>query len=177
MRQPGLEGSLGENGYMYMYGWAPLLLTWNHTALLIGYTMKQNTTFFFNGICKSVVASDHCFFTLKMYTWKILRTQEPAGYRVTGSQRVRHDISSIQFSRSVVSDSLQSHGLQHARLPCPSPPPRVYSNSCALSRWCHPTISFSVIPFSSHLQSFPASGSFPMSQLFTSSGCWTWLSD
>ena len=65
----------------------------------------------------------------------------------------------VQFS-SVMSDSLQPHELQHSRLPCPSPTPGVYSNSCALSRWCHPTISSSVIPFSSRLQSFPASGSF-----------------
>ena len=69
-----------------------------------------------------------------------------------------------------MSDSLWPHGLQHARLPCPSPTPRVYSNSCPLSRWCHPTISSSVIPFSSHLQSFPASGSFQMSQFYTSGG-------
>ena len=66
--------------------------------------------------------------------------------------------------------TLWPHGLQHARLPCPSPTPRAYSNSCPLSQWCHPTISSSVIPFSSHLQSFPASGSFPMSQFFSSSG-------
>ena len=78
--------------------------------------------------------------------------------------------SSVQFSRSVVSDSLQPHGLQHARLPCPSPIPGVYSNSCPSSRGCHPTISSSAIPFSSHLQSFPASGSFPMSQFFASGG-------
>ena len=73
-----------------------------------------------------------------------------------------------QFS-SVVSESLKSHGLQHARLPCPSPSPGVCSNSCPLSQWCHPTISSSVIPFSSCPQSFPASGSFLMCQLFTSS--------
>ena len=72
---------------------------------------------------------------------------------------------SVQFSCSVMSDSLGPHGP-----PCPSPTPRVYSNSCPLSRWCHPTISSSVIPFSSHLQSFPASGSFLMSQFFTSGG-------
>ena len=66
--------------------------------------------------------------------------------------------------------TLQSHGLQHARPPCPSPTPGVYSNSCPLSQWCHPTISSSVIPFSSCLQSFPASGSLQMSQLFTSVG-------
>ena len=78
--------------------------------------------------------------------------------------------SSVQFSRSVVSDSLPPHEPQHARPPCPSPTPRVYPNSCPLSQWCHPTISSSVVPFSSCLQSFPASGSFPMSQLFASGG-------
>ena len=67
-------------------------------------------------------------------------------------------------------DSLRPHGLQHARLPCPSPTPRAYSNSCPWSSWCHLTISSSVVPFSSCLQSFPASGSFPMSQLFTWGG-------
>ena len=76
-------------------------------------------------------------------------------------------ISSVQFSHSVMSDSLVLHGLQHARPPCPSP---TLSNSCPLSQWCHPTISSSVIPFSSCLQSFPASESFPMSQFFTSGG-------
>ena len=68
--------------------------------------------------------------------------------------------SSVQFSHSVVSDSLRPHGLQHARPPCPSPTPGVYSNSCPLSQWCHPTISSSVFPFSSSLQSFLASGLF-----------------
>ena len=77
---------------------------------------------------------------------------------------------SVQFSCSVMSDSLWLHGLQHTRPPCPSPTPRVYPNSCPLSRWCHSTISSSVIPFSSCLQSFPASGSFQMSQFFTSGG-------
>ena len=78
--------------------------------------------------------------------------------------------SSVQFSLSVVSDSFWPHGLQHTRLPCPSPTPRVYSNSCPLKQWCHPTISSSVIPFSSCLQSFPALGYFQMSQFFTSDG-------
>ena len=77
---------------------------------------------------------------------------------------------SVQFSHSVMSDSLQPHGLQLARPPCPTPIPGVYSNSCPLSWWYHLTISSSVIPFSSDLQSFPASGSFQMSQLFTSGG-------
>ena len=71
--------------------------------------------------------------------------------------------SSVQFSPSIVFDSLRPHGLQHARLPCPSPTPRIYSNSCPLSQWCHPTISSSIVPFS-RLQSFPASGSFLVSQ-------------
>ena len=77
---------------------------------------------------------------------------------------------SVQFSHSVVSSSLWLHGLQHARLPYLSPTPRAYSNSCLLSQWCHPTISSSVVPFSSCLQSFSASGSFQMSQFFASGG-------
>ena len=77
---------------------------------------------------------------------------------------------SVQFSRSVMSNSLQPHGLQHARPPSPSPTPRVHPNSCPSSRWCHPAISSSVVPFSSCPQSFPASGSFQMSQLFASGG-------
>ena len=79
-------------------------------------------------------------------------------------------LQSVQFSHSVLSDSLQPHELQHARHPCPSPTPRVHSNSCPPSRWCHPAISSSVIPFSSCSQSLPASESFPMSQLFA----WSW---
>ena len=78
-------------------------------------------------------------------------------------------ISSVQFSHSVVSDSLRPHELKHARHPCPSPTPGVYPNPCPLSRWCHPTISSSVVPFSCP-QSFPASESFQMSQLFASDG-------
>ena len=77
---------------------------------------------------------------------------------------------SVQFSRSVLSDSLWPHESQHARPPCPSPTPGVYSNSCPSSWWCHPAISSSVIPFSSCPQSLPASGAFPMSQLFTWGG-------
>jgi len=80
---------------------------------------------------------------------------------------VRYQFSSVQ---SVVFDSLRPHGLQHASPPCPSPTPGVYSNSCPLNRLCHPTISSSVIPFSSRLQSFPASGCFQMRQLFASNG-------
>ena len=80
------------------------------------------------------------------------------------------EYSSLQFSRSVLSNSLWAHESQHARPPCPSPTPGVHSNSCPLSRWCHPAISSSVIPFSSCRQSLPASGSFQMSHLFASGG-------
>ena len=81
-----------------------------------------------------------------------------------------NDSSSVQFSCSIMSDSLWLHELQHARPPCPSPTPGVYPNPCPLSQWCHPTISSSVVPFSSCPQSFLTSGSFQMSQLFASGG-------
>ena len=77
-------------------------------------------------------------------------------------------MKSAQFSHSVVSESLQPHGLQHTRPPCLSPTPGVYSNSCPLSQWCHPTISSSLVPFSSQLHCLPATGSFQMSPFFTS---------
>ena len=80
------------------------------------------------------------------------------------------NVSSVQFSCSVVSNSLWPHESQHAKPPCPSSTPRVHSNSCPSSQWCHPAISSSVIPFSSCPQSLPASGSFPMSQFFTWGG-------
>ena len=110
--------------------------------------------------------------------WKRLSTfQEPkisvvgvswqVSSRVVFSREAAYH-SSVQFSCSVVSDSLRPHELQHARPPCPSPVPGDHPNLCPLSRWCHPTISFSVVPFSSCPQSFLASGSFPMSQFFSS---------
>ena len=85
-------------------------------------------------------------------------------------------VSSVQFSGSVVSDSLWPHESQHDRPPVPSPTPKVYSNSCPLSQWCHPAISSSVVPFSSCPQPIPASGSFPTSQLFTWGGQTTGVS-
>ena len=94
---------------------------------------------------------------------KGLTRPTPLIYILTG-------FSLVQFSHSVVSNSLQPHGLQHARFSHPSPTPKVCSNPRPLSRWCHPTISSSVIPFSSCLQPFPASGSFPVSQFFASGG-------
>ena len=81
-----------------------------------------------------------------------------------------HLFRSVQFSHSVVSNSLWPHEPQHTRPPCPSPTPRVHPNSCPSSQWCHPTMSSSVVPFSSCPQPFPASGSFPLSQFFTSGG-------
>ena len=92
----------------------------------------------------------------------------PFGLHIYGPNRL--PFSSVQFSLSAMSDSLQTHELDHARLPCPSPTPGVHSNSCPLSQWCHPTMSSSVLPFYSHLQSFPTSASFQMSQFFTSGG-------
>ena len=114
--------------------------------------------------------------------WRIPRTEEPGGPQSIGSQRLKHNWvintltfylssssygsgtqhlhSSVQFSSSVVSDSLRPHGLQHTRLPCPLPTPETCSNSCPSNQWCHPTISSSVVPFSSCLQSCPASRSF-----------------
>ena len=100
------------------------------------------------------------------------QTWVPPVLEVQSSQESPYpfNISSVQFSRSVMSKSLLPQGLQHTRLPCPSPTPGAYSNLCPSSRWCHPTISSSVVPFSSCLQSFPVSGSFPMSQFFASGG-------
>ena len=87
-----------------------------------------------------------------------------------GSPSLCPQLSSVHFSHSVMSDSLWPHGMHHAKFSCPSPTPGACSNSCSLSRWCYPTTSSSVIPFSSRLQSFPASGSLPMSQFFASGG-------
>ena len=107
-----------------------------------------------------------------IWYWSIFDSQCCATFRLTVawfSYTYMMEYS-VQFSCSVMSNSLLPHELQHAKPSFPSPTPRVYSNSCPLSRWCHPTSWAFVIPFSSHLQSFPASGSFQMSQLFTSGG-------
>ena len=107
-----------------------------------------------------------------MYQWFYLLTYYlcQLSFKLLLVHLIIHYISSVQFSRSIMSDSLWPHELQHARLPCPSPTPGVHPNQGPLSWWCHPTISSSVVTFSSRLQSFPASGSFQMSQLFTSGG-------
>ena len=122
-------------------------------------------------------------YQLQYSCWWIPWTEEPGGLQSMGSQRIGCDwahnkhrewlfifINSVQFSHSVVSDSLWSHESQHARPPCPSPTPGVHSDSRPSSQWCHPAISSSVIPFSFCPQSLPASESFPMSQLFAWGG-------
>ena len=110
---------------------------------------------------------------LKCLLMKVKEESEKVGLNLN-TQKTKSmassPISSVHFSLSVVSNSLWPHDLQHARPPCPSPTPRVHPNSCPSSWWCHPAISPSVIPFSSYPQSLPASGSFPMSQLFTWGG-------
>ena len=121
--------------------------------------------------------------------WRIPWTEEPGRLQFIGSQKSQTRLKglsthvhtwfntpdySVQFSHSIMSNSLWSHGQQHTRLPCPSPTPGACSNSCPSSRWCHPTISSSVVPFSSCLQSFLASESFPKSQFFTSGGQTIW---
>ena len=103
-------------------------------------------------------------------TWVILKAQVQNINPSHDWGFYRTQFSSLQFSRSVMFNSLQPHGLQHAKPSCPSPTPGVCSNSCPLSQWCHPTLLSSVVPFSSCLQFFPASGSFQMSQFFTSGG-------
>ena len=113
-----------------------------------------------------------CTTTTEAHTPRALQQGKPPHWEAPSAitRESLHSQCSVQFSRSVVSDSLWPQGLQCTRPPYQSPTPRVYSNSCPLSRWCHPTISSSVISFSSSLQSFPSSGSFQMSQLFASGG-------
>ena len=111
---------------------------------------------------------------MRMMSWPLLNKQTFWKWTTQKFQNwnstTKWKIQSVQFSCSALSKSLQPHGLQHAKLPCPSPAPRAYSNSCPSSWWCHLTISSSVIPFFSWLQSFPGLGSFPMIQFFASSG-------
>ena len=118
-----------------------------------GETMETVTDFIFLG--SKNIADGDCSHGIKRHLLLGRKTEKP---------------SSVHFSYSVMSNSLWPHGLQHARLPCPSLTPEACSNSSPSSQWCHPTISSSVFPFSSHLQSFPASGSFPMNRFFTSGG-------
>ena len=114
-----------------------------------------------------------CLFNLyaEYIMWSSRLDEAQAGIKIAGRSidNLRHADQSVQFSRSVVSDSLQPHRLQHARLPCPSPMPRAYSNSCPSCRWCHLTMSTSVAP-SPTFNLFPSSGSFPVTKFFPSGG-------
>ena len=128
---------------------------------------KENCKITYNGpcgcFCFKMQTMKHSY-AAGLWRWKLIYEKwlsRGNAFRSFSSVQ----FSSIQFSRSVVSDPWQPHESQHARPPCPSPTPRVYSDSCLSSRWCHPAISSSVVPFFSCPQSLPASGSFPMSQL------------
>ena len=121
--------------------------------------------------CRPLLLPPSVFPSIRVFSNEsVLSIRKPVGASVQHQSFQWKGIQIIQFSHSVVFDSLWPRGLQHARLPCPSPTLGTYSNSCPLSRWCHPTISSSVVPFSSCLQSFLASGSFQMSQYFSSGG-------
>ena len=139
-------------------------------SLSAGQSQMIGWWLYYLGLCLSGVRqAGYKFWLWTSYWWdldKILGFSKPVFSAVT----MWISLSSVQFSRSVMSDSLWSHELQHATPSCPSPTAGPYSNSCPLSWWCHPTISSSVIPFSSCPQSVPASGSLQMNQLFTSGG-------
>ena len=129
----------------------------------VGYTFKIVNH------CLTDLIVYHLYFNKKDFKWKYLNNNMESRAESTGELPEKESsvlLSSLQFSRSVVSESLRPHGLQHSRPPCPSPTHRVYSNSCPSSQGCHPAISSSAIPFSSHIHSFPASRSFPVSQFF-----------
>ena len=140
-------------------------------------------------LCLAGVKDKECF-PEKWHDYEALKSAPDRVKSIQREETVWAETKAVrQFSRSVMSDSLRPHGLQHIKPPCPSPTPGAYSNSRPLNLWCHPTISTSVLPFSSHLQSFPASGSFQKSQFFASGGqsigvsvsasvwcwrCWRW---
>ena len=141
-------------------------LSFIHLLILSTFPFIHLSAYFFNEYLY--------FLDLKHSTGrKILQWKIWVSYGIPQLQGTLFSVThakALSLSHSVMFDSWQLQGLQHARLPCPSLTPRAYSNSCPLSWWCHPTISSSVIPFSSHLQTFPASGSFQVSQFFISGG-------
>ena len=152
--------------------WKYTLFSWIRRINIVKMSILPKVTYRFNAIPIKILM---LFFTETEKTiLKFIWTHNPEQSKQSWERRWGDSIIpdfkllSVQFSHSVVSDSLWSHGLQHTRLPCPSPTPRAYSNSCPSSSWCYPALSSSVVPFSSRLQSFLASGSFPMSQFFAS---------
>ena len=133
---------------------------------------ENNLKYLFFVISSNIWCSTKCLFSQQkphIYSYSSLPFWSSSS-ELLRCWLLRYSSQFSQFSHSVVSDSLRPHGLQHTRLPRPSPTPGAYSNSCPSNQWCHPTISSSVSPVSSCLQSFPASGSFPVSQFFTSDG-------
>ena len=151
------NGSLTSNYFEKLSSKSPNLN--NHYFLSAVLSSKNNVTWKTKHLLQLKTKQPHkCFPWSQLFTLTSRRNASSIPPRSTDK-----NLSWLQFSCSVVSDSLWPHGLQLARPPCPSPTPGGYSNSCPLSWWCHPTILSSVIPFSSCLQSFPESGSFPMS--------------
>ena len=145
--------------------------SWGGSELLKVRTIRVLLNFYSNFFLKILLSFsiDLGSLTLILVATLKLLTDSQA-WRLSPSSHLSCRTYSVQFSRSVVSNSLWPHESQHARPPCPSPTPGVHSNSCPLSRWCHPAISSFIVPFSSCPQSLPASESFPMSQLFAWSG-------
>ena len=133
----------------------------DESLIIHNISVHQHVAFF------SFLMSLEILADLLIVLWRVGKRESLVSYLPFSEENC---LSSVQFSCSVMSDFLRPHELQHARPSCPSPAPGVYPNSSPLSRWCHPTISFSVVPFFSCSQSFPASGSFPISQLFASGG-------
>ena len=158
-----------------------LMVTWGKKKLrtfrlppfISATTLKKSLQLFKYSDFRLIISIFQCINSLTpwllSFTCMFNLTGNPVGFTIKTYQEFNH-FSSVQFSCSVVSDSLWHHEPQHSRPPCPSPTPRVYPNSCPLSWWSHPTISSSVVPFSSCPQSFPASGSFQTSHLFASGG-------
>ena len=142
----------------------PYVTTGNTIFLTIWTFVSRVMSLLFNMLSRFVIVN-FIVICVYVYIWTHIKILRPFQF-----QFAFLTFSSVQFSHSVISDSLRPHELQHARPPCSSPTPGVHPNPCPLSWWCHPTISSSLIPFSSCPQSFPASGSFPMSQLFASGG-------
>ena len=160
-----MKTTITENQPNWSHGSQPYLIQWNYEPWCIGPHKTDRSLWCVLTKLEKGVASHFCIIALSN-PWTIQKGKQIWHWKMNSQL----GFSSVQFSHSVVSDSLRPHGQQHARLPCPTSTPGAYPNSRPLSWWCHPTMSSSVIPFSFCLQSFPAWGSFPISQFFTSGG-------
>ena len=149
-------------------------MSWSATEIVyFGILLKSLVLFFMSSIecaCKLLFFFFNLFWFQSWVRLNFFREIYKDGIIKLMDMSLSKFWEKVQLSHLVVSNSLRPHGLEHFWLPCPSPTPRAYSNSGPLSQWCHPVMVSSVIPFSSHLQSFPASGSCPVSQFFTSGG-------